>query len=233
VNENRNKGLRVLISRLNRERKKQARQIDILCNDFVSAQKDFIKALNTISFAADFYEATAGITDLNELLCTAGRHIQDQIPDANATFFLLRGDNYKYHQTSHASGRTSFEMHIFESSEPADPLIPASEEDERRIENFFTAELVDNIARSNRVCGIGEMLTMGLQCPGGCLEKNSAAALPLSNNGGSSGFILIYRSSQRPLTPDEINCVAQVTRGLCRCISACWTIANNVEPAQI
>ena len=87
--ERRNKRLRLLITRLNKERKKQAKQIDILCNDFVAAQKDFIKALNTIGFAADFYEAIAGLTELNELLCAAGNLVKDQIPDANVAFFLL------------------------------------------------------------------------------------------------------------------------------------------------
>ena len=67
-NENHNKRLRQLIARLNKERKTRAKQIDILCNDFVTAQKDFIKSLKANSFAADFYESIAGLTDLNELL---------------------------------------------------------------------------------------------------------------------------------------------------------------------
>ncbi|MFH1370635.1 MAG: hypothetical protein ABII09_05045 [Planctomycetota bacterium] len=225
--EKRNRRLRLLISRLNKERKKQAKQIDILCNDFVAAQKDFIKALRAISFAADFYESIAGVTDLNELLCTAGKLIQDQIQGSNVAFFLLRGGNCEYRQTS-------FEMHIFESDRPIDLLAPSSVEgEERRIENFFTAELVDNITRSNRVCTIEDMLTMGLQCSGACLDKISAAAAPLSSNSGSPGFILIYRCSQSPLTSDEIHCVAQVASGLARSIIACRAPANAAQPADI
>ena len=49
--------LRLLIARLNKERKKQAKKTDILCNDLIAAQRGFIKRLGTISFAADFYEA--------------------------------------------------------------------------------------------------------------------------------------------------------------------------------
>ncbi len=215
--EKRNKRLRLLISRLNKERKIRARQIDILCNDFVSAQRDFIKALNVISFSADFYEAVAGLNDINELLCTAGRLAQDQIPGANIAFFLQRGGNCEYRQTS-------FEMHIFESDRPIDL-------EERRIENFFTAELVDNIVRSNRVCTVDDMVAMGLQCSPAGLEKISAAALPLSNSSGSPGFILIYRCSQSPLTSDEINCIAQVTPGLARSIISCRAVVNSVEPS--
>lgn len=218
--ENRNKRLRLLVSRLNKERKKRAKQIDILCNDFVTAQKDFIKSLKAVSFAADFYESITGLTDLNELLCTAGKRIQDQIQDANVVFFLLRGGN--------------FELHIFESDQPIDFLAPSGVEgEERRIENFFTAELVDNIAGSHRVCSIDDMLAMGLQCSGGCLEKISAAAVPLSSNSGSLGFILLYRCSQKPLVSDEINCIAQITSGFARSIAACRVRSGVAQPAHI
>jgi hypothetical protein len=220
VNDERRRHLRLLISRLNKERKIRAKQIDILCNDFVAAQKDFIKALRAISFAADFYEGIAGLTDLNELLCTAGKLIQDRIQGSNVAFFLLQGDNSDCRQTS-------FEMHIFESDQPIDLLAPSGVDvEQRRIENFFTAELVDNIARSNLVCTVDDMLTMGLQCSGVCLEKISAAAVPLSNSFGSPGFILIYRSSRSPLASDEINCVAQVASGLGRSIIACRAAVN-------
>jgi hypothetical protein len=212
VNDEKRKHLRLLIARLNKERKNQARQIDILCNDFVTAQKDFIKALRAISFAADFYEGIAGLTDLNELLCTAGKLAKEQIPDTNIAFFLLRND--------------SFEMHIFESDRPIGL-------DERRIENFFTTELVNNIARSNRVCTVNDMLEMGLQCSGACLEKITAAAAPLSSNSGSLGFILLYRSSQKPLTADEINCIAQITPGLTRSIIACRAAAQVAQPVKL
>ena len=50
MNDDKRKRLRLLISQLNKERKKQAKQIDILCNDFVCSQKDFIKVLGAISF---------------------------------------------------------------------------------------------------------------------------------------------------------------------------------------
>jgi len=212
--ERRNKRLRQLISRLNKERKKQAKQIDILCNDFVAAQKDFIKALNTIGFAADFYGAIAGLTELNELLWAAGNLVKDQIPDANVAFFLLapsiaegvQGDN--------------FELHIFESDQPI-------ELEDRRIENFFTAELVGNIAKSNRICTIEDMLGMGLAGSPACLEKISTAAIPLSTPGSSTGFVLIYRSSRNQLTADELKAVAQIMPGLGRSIASCRALIGS------
>ena len=79
----RHKRLRSLITKLNRQRKKQARQIDILCNDFISAQRNFIKNLKTTSFMANFYESIIGATDLNDLLCTAVGLIKEEHDDAN------------------------------------------------------------------------------------------------------------------------------------------------------
>jgi hypothetical protein len=212
--ERRNKRLRLLISRLNKERKKQAKQIDILCNDFVSAQKDFVKALKTIGFAADFYEAIAGLTELNELLCTAGNLIKDQIPDVNVTFFLLAPNNAEGPQ------HDNFELHIFESDLAIDL-------EDRRIENFFTAELVGNIAKSNQICAIEDMLAMGLAGSPTCLEKISTAAIPLSTPASSLGFVLIYRSSRNPLTADELKAIAQITPGLARSIASCRALIGS------
>ena len=76
----RHKRLRLLIKKLNKKRKKQAKKIDILCNDFIAAQKDFIKSLKTISFIANFYESIIGITDLNSLLHTAVKLIKEKTP---------------------------------------------------------------------------------------------------------------------------------------------------------
>jgi hypothetical protein len=212
--ERRNKRLRLLTARLNKERKKQAKQIDILCNDFVAAQKDFIKALNTIGFAADFYGAIAGLTELNELLWAAGNLVKNQIPDANVAFFLLAPSGAEGTQSD------NFELHIFESDLAIDL-------EDRRIENFFTAELVGNIAKSNRICTIEDMLGMGLAGSPACLEKISTAAIPLSTPGSSMGFVLIYRSSRNQLTADELKAVAQIMPGLGRSIASCRDLICN------
>jgi len=203
--ERRNKRLRLLIKRLNNERKKQAKQIDILCNDFISAQKDFIKKLSVIAFAADFYEGISGLTDLNELLNASANLIRDQIPDVTIDFFLLQGSN--------------FELHIFES----DRLIDL---EDKRIENFFTDELVNEIAKSNRICVIDDMLAMGLGAPPLCLEKISAVTAPLATNNCSVGFVLIYRCSQKPISSDELKAIAQISSGLARSIAACRDLIN-------
>jgi len=205
-NEKRNKRLRLLIARLNKERKRQAQKIDILCNDLVAAQREFIKALKVINFSADFYEAITGLTDLNELLCTAGNLLKDEIENANVAFFLLQSRN--------------FELHIFESDRPIDL-------EDRRIENYFTTESVNNIAKSNHICTIDDMLAMGLQGNPRCLEKLEAVGLPLNHRGCSLGLVLLYRPFQNPFTIEELKSISQTSTGLARSIAACRALVGS------
>ena len=212
--ERRNKRLRLLIRKFNKQRKKQAIQIDILCNDIMTAHKDFLKALHTIGFAADFYNAIVGLTDLNELLCTAGSYIQKHTPDVHIAFFLLAQSGIEGAQPE------NFELHVFESN-------LAIDSDDRRVENFFNTELVTNISKSNQICTVEDMLGMGLQCSPVFLEKISTAAIPLATAGSSMGFMLVYRSSRNPLTADELKALAQITPGLARSIASCRAAIAN------
>jgi hypothetical protein len=218
--------MRLLIGRLNKIRKKQAQQIDILCNDFIAAQKQFVNAIKVIGFSADFYEGIAGVTDLNELLGNASVLIQEQIPDINVAFFLLASNRTDVLQPE------GFELHIFESNRTntispieAESQEPISPED-KRIENFFTTELVDEIGKSNRLCTMDDMLGMGLAGNPSCIEKIAAVGLPLNNRGCSLGFVLLYRSSKSPITGDELKSLGQISAGLVRSIAACRATAD-------
>jgi len=204
----RHRRLRLLISKLNKERKKQAKKIDILCNDFVTAQKNFIKKLNTISFTANFYEAIVGTTDLNNLILIAGKFIKNEIPNASVALFLRRADD--------------LELHMFESDQPITL-------DKQHLENCFTPELVDNICKSNKICTLDDMFAMGLQGNLVKLNKISAVTIPLGKPGQSLGFILIYRSSEKKLTPDELNNIAAITPGLSQAIASCQVLSHSVD----
>jgi len=204
----RNRRLRLLVSKLNKERKKQAKKIDILCKDLIAAQRDFIKKLDTISFTANFYETIVGATDLSSLILTAGKLIKDEIPDANIAFFLCQAD--------------SFELHMFESNQPITL-------GKQRLENCFSPELVDNICKSNKICTLDDMFAMGLQGNLTSLNKISAVTVPLGRLGSSLGFILICRSSQNKLTADELNNVCAVTCGLSRAIASCRVLSHSTD----
>ena len=139
LDKNRNKRLRLLIKKLNKDRKKQAQKIDILCNDFIAAQRDFLKKLKIVIFEADFYESIIGITDLNDLLQTAARLIGKQVDNANVTFFLHREE--------------SLEQHKFESDQVADSV-------KQHFESCLNRRLIENICTSNKVCTLEEMFDL-------------------------------------------------------------------------
>ena len=207
-NEQRHRRLRQLTKQLNKQRKQQAKKIDILCNDFITAQKHFIKKLNTVSFTASFYESIIGTTDLNSLLYAAVRLIKEELGDASVTFFLRQADN--------------FELHIFESARPITL-------EKQHLENCFSPELMDNICRSNKVCTIEDMFAMGLQGNLAGLNKISAVTVPFGRLGSSLGFILIYRSSQNTLTTDDLNNISAVTSGLSRAIESCRAVLRPAD----
>lgn len=226
----RHRRVRLLLKKLNKDRKKQNQKIDILCNDFISAQRDFIKRLGIISFAANFYESILGAIDLNKLLYTAVEFIRAENEDLNIIFFIR-------HSTeglgAESAAQENFELHMFAS----DPPTAVSNQ---YIENCFSRELMDNISKSNKVCTLDDMYAMGLHGNLNELNKISAVTIPLGVLGGptlrkdfkieaigsSLGFILLSRSSDNKLTADEISKISAVTGGLSRAIVSCRTLSH-------
>ena len=204
----RHKRLRLLIKKLNKDRKKQNQKIDILCNDLIAAQRNFIKRLGIINFTANFYESIIGTTDLDKLLYTAVEFFKAENTDANVTFFLRQEEN--------------FELYMFEGGRPI-----AIEK--QYIESCFTPELMDNISKSNKVCALDDMFAMGLQGNLNELNKISAVTIPLGLLGSSLGFILVYRSSENKLTTDEIDKISAVIGGLSRAITSCQILSRAAD----
>ena len=206
------KRLRLLVKKLNAERKKQAKKIDILCKDLIAAQWDFIRSLDSISFAANFYRSIIAITDLSTLLLTAGRLIKERFRDANITFFLRR-DN-------------GFQLHMVDNNEPIGG--------EHHLEDCFTQELMDNINKANKLCTLDDMLLMGLQANPALLRRIWATTIPLGQPGQPVGFILIYRSAEHPSKSDSQSTISQlkditaVTQGLSRAIQYCQMSAQGI-----
>jgi hypothetical protein len=206
----RHKRLRLLVSKLNKERKKQAQKTDMLCNDLIAAQRDFIKRLNAISFAADFYKSIIGITDLDKLLFTAKKLIKDELADAETSFFL---------RNANSSAPSAGLENTLENDKPIASA-------KKCLEDYFTTEVIENICKSNKICTLDEMFTMGLQGNLVKLSKISAFAVPLSQLGLSLGFILIYRSSGKNLSTEELNKISAITCGLARAIQSCQALSH-------
>ena len=204
----RHKRLRLLLKKLNKERKKQAKKIDILCNDLIGAQRAFIRRLKTISFTASFYESIIGMTDLNNLLYTAVKLLEGQNPGTDAAFFLHRGEN--------------FELHMFEINQTATL-------DKEQLERQLTPELMNNACKANRVCTLDEIFEMAPSASLGAsldgnpigLDGTSAITIPLGLFGVSLGFMLAYRNSENKLTSEEIQNISAVLPGLSQAIACC------------
>jgi hypothetical protein len=196
----RHKRLRLLVRKLNKERKRQASQIDILCNDLIAAHRGFVKRLGGVSFAGTFYKNLLGDTELRGLLVKAGRFIREEFPGTNVTFFLRHPEGCRLYAVNNQD---------------------ACQVEDQPLEELFSPELVDNLCKSNRVCLLNEMFGMGLDGNLNELGNVSAAAFPLNDLGRSLGFMLLYRPMSHPLRQEELQKVGLVTCGLSHAIKGC------------
>jgi len=131
--------LRLLIKKLNAQRKKQAKKIDILCNDFLTAHRRFIKTLVRINFEADFYESLLGITELDELFHKAARLIESYLHDTNTALFLCEPDG--------------FQLYLRQSS----PVVGLTRD---KLEDYFSPELVRHLCRLDQICTLDEVCAL-------------------------------------------------------------------------
>jgi GAF domain-containing protein len=191
--------LRLLIKKLNRERKRQASQIDILCNDLIGAQRAFVKRLGGVGFAASFYKSLLGATDLRNLLTRADQLIREELPEATVTFFLREPEGRQIRP---------FNLH--------DSLTL----DGQPLEDYFHAELIASIYKSNRPCTINDLFGMGLHGNLNALGGITLATLPLNDLGRPLGFLLIARARPSALSGEELHKVDLITCGLAHAIAA-------------
>ena len=198
--------LRLLVKRVNKERKRQANQVDILCNDLVAAQREFMRRLNSVGFAARFYKDLLGLTDLRTLLSRAARIIREELPGTGIVFFLRQADGG--------------DLRICDG-EP----IPGFQG--RRLVDCFTPELVADICKSNRLCALDDLFGMGLEGDRKELNSLSLATIPLQDLGRSLGFVLAYRAATHPLRADELDKVGLIMCGLSQAIRACGAALHS------
>jgi len=193
----RHRRLRLLLRQHNRQRKQQAKKIDILCNDLIAAQRHFIQKLSHVGFAANFYKALLGSSDLRTLLAQAGQLIQQDVPGAAVAFFLRQTDGCELHV---AKGQGA---------------------DGQRLEECFTDDLIESVCKANRPCVLDDLLGMGLAAHPTLLRSVSMVTLPLNDLGRSLGFVLLSRATAHPLSADEVERVSLITCGLSRAIRGC------------
>jgi len=196
----RQKRLRLLVKRLNKERKRQASKVDILCNDLIGAQREFMRRLNHIDFAARFYKGLLGTADLRSVVIQAGRLIREELEGARVVFFLRQGD----------SGEArAWDVEL------------ACDSEDVRLEDYVTPGLAAGISKSNRLCTMDDLFGMGLEGNRQVLNGLSAVTVPLNDLGRSLGFVLLCRAADHPLDSDEIERVTLVACGLSQAIRSC------------
>lgn len=193
------KRFRLLVKKLNKQRKQQASQIDILCNDLIGAQRSFLQRLQDIGFAAEFYRSLLGGTDVHNILARAGRVIKQELPGAGVIFFLRQADGC--------------EIHVCEGDESLYGEHPGLQE-------CFDAELADNICKYNRPCTLEEIAGMNMGGDLEMLRRFSLVTLPLTNLGRSLGFVLLHCPLPQVLSVTEVRRISPAMSGLAQALRA-------------
>lgn len=206
INQDRYKRLRSLLHQVNRQRRRQAQQIDILCKDLISCQRRFIMDLGSISFAAGLYKSMLGVTSLTRLLEIAAGAICQHIPAVSILFYIRANGVFRQYITEDRAGQA---------------------DDHNRLMEAIGTELAEAVCRSNKVCNLEDLIMLGLQASPKLTARLSVTSFPIALDGRSIGFVLLCRSCARPLTETEVQQVLAVTAGLAPALQACEKVPSN------
>lgn len=205
-NSQRYQRIRMLVKSLNAQRKKQARQIDILCNDIIQANRGFIHNLEQIAFTAQFAESIIGINDLDRLLYAASGVIKQHFPQINMTFCIKREDNFNLYSFAADNCRLT---------------------DAQTIEQYLNNDLISAVIDSQKLCMMDDLLTMGLQINPTVAKQISVAAVPLADSPVVSGFILLYSALENTSIENCLDKLSSITRSLSIALKACCKQLNT------
>lgn len=159
----------------------------------VAAHEQFSQKLKRLSFAVSFYETLLKCGGLEEALECAVMLIRTHINQASAAVFWVDG--------------SGFDVHLAKSPDQG-------QVEKAHFHSWFSRQMVQQIGQTNRISTLEEMLQMGLMAPPSAIRTLSAAAVPLGRLGLGVGFILVYRTADRPLLDEEMSRVAAIAPGL-------------------
>lgn len=201
----RRKRVRELVSKMNRKHKLQQKKVDILCNDMVAAQNDFVTKMEDLCFKTQVFESILGATTLNQVYNAIARNFRSVIEDINIAIYLNSSESFEYH------------------TRPNNCSLPISSD---MIENCFGEELCNQLCLSNNICGIDEMLELSVQDNLSLLNQINIAAIPLKKFGPAVGFILVYRTADKPFSIAQLKMLGSTASGIAKCIRS---LTINVE----
>ncbi len=199
LKEDKNSRLHQLARKLNKIRKVQKKQIDILCNDILSAHGDFINHLKSFRFAADFYESLLGAANLDAIADSAGEFLRQNTAGCSIAIIFSASDSLQSH---------------FYSTDRQLVDIPS------HIRQMLTAKMVESVCHSSKVCSADDLCKMGFFASPAVLKRISLAAIGFNNTGPALGMILLYRSEAKPLSNSELSVVSSAVKGLAKVVKA-------------
>ncbi|HOQ05574.1 MAG TPA: hypothetical protein PKY88_10215 [Anaerohalosphaeraceae bacterium] len=208
--QRRNQRALAVIRALRSRQRRLNQQIEILCQDMVAAHGQFARKLARLTFVAGFYETLLGCGTLETLLDKAAQSICSRIPDAGVAVFLLE--------------KGGFDIHIAAAPQGA----PAVGRDE--LQQWFTADTAAAVALAGRVCSANRLLSLGMQAPPGVLKLVSLSAVPLGVLGCAVGFVLVWRSAENPIRPEQMETLAAAAAGLRAAVLAHRSAAADLKP---
>ena len=208
LNTNRHKKIRNLVKTLNTKRKAQARQIDILCNDIVSAHKTFTLQLNEMMYANEIFESLIGIRTTEDIISQTSAILRKNLADSNIAIYLKTTGKFEFHHSDMVT-QTCFQA--------------------IELEKCFTPEIAENICKSNSVCNLNNLFEMGFNGSVNMLKNISLATIPMNKFKPATGFILIYKNSNEPLTVEDLQKSAIAATAIGKALVTCLDTNNIYE----
>ena len=205
MKKNRRQRVLSVVKKLNKIRKVQGKKIDILCNDMLIAQKQIVSQMLSFDFMIDFYESIIGQHNINKLLNAACQKIIENIPESNIAIYINKDNAFR-------------SIHLNENIE--------NNLSSQQLADLFEISTAKSIGRSNMICGIEEMLSMGLNSSLKSFDNYSIFAVPLSGYSRSEGFILIWRDRATPIDSNELDRLGSVSVPLVKAIRSCQALTE-------
>jgi hypothetical protein len=202
VDNNRYIRLRELVRGVNRQRKIQARKIDILCTDMVSAHRSILDRLEGLTFTNSLYESLVGCSGAAEVLEAISALFADRFGHCGIAIATLDEGGITLHDTHAGLG-----------------------EEVSQLPSFFTAENIRALCAANRILTLAELLELPVEIPPKTAERATAAAVPLRLAANATGLLLLYNDVEKQLPPRLIHSAAAIAPAIARTLATSHSVA--------
>ena len=190
----RKKRVRLMVKTLNKDRKKQAKQIDLLCHDLIDAQRAFIQRLENIGFAAGLYKSLLGVQTTEQVLQILVNEVQSLLPSMDVNLVLRQEAGCKIY-----------------------PL-ETTTRDEGHPVDVFDGALVDVVCRANKICHLDDLLGMGLSISPQKASRTQMTTVPMPQGGRCVGLIVLTSPANVTVPPNLIDQIALVVSGISQAV---------------